>query len=342
MCNHPDLFEARPIVSSFVTETISYHVPSLVFNLSDEIFQQQLESLLFYQASLADLETNQTVYASLRSQNLQTPRKLIEEIMSPSTDLNNKPTQTSCQFFPDKSFHGLASSMAPKLTHLASRQMHSKRLAHTKDYIIRTNRHHCNFSKPVYGRDLQDLVGFEEFFMKPLKTTYYSTYSGSSYATCAQTVGYKQNQHRGECFWKQSKSLGEMLNVVKDGFYDSKKNYEMLDVLSRFIVYVPGVVTPLVGSGDLCNGGGSVRLCVPHPKPSLIQKWKWVAEEIVAKKAGIKEVESVSKEQLVKLVVKNFILFSILFKNTFGFEFFLACNLRRRKKDSNLIKRSIS
>jgi hypothetical protein len=278
-------------------------VPSLVFNLSDDLFHEQLAAILFYQDSLADLEAHQSMYASLRSQNLQTPKKLIEEIMSTSTTPQTPSahlTEPASQFFQDKSLHGLTSSMTPRLTHPASSRMHSERLAHTTAYLVRTNRHHCNFAKPVYGRDLQELVGFEECFMRPLKTTYFSNYQGASHATCAQTVEYRKNRHKGSCYWTQSEALADMLNVVRDGLYDSRKNYEMLDVLSRFIVYVPGVVTPVVGGVDVCGGGGSVRLCVSHPRPCVVQRQKWLGEEVMARRSGVREVECVLKEQLVK------------------------------------------
>jgi len=106
-------------------------------------------------------------------------------------------------------------------------------------------------------------------------------------------VGYRGNRHKGGCYWRQSEALGDMLNVVRDGLYDRRRNYEMLDVLSRFVVYVPGVVTPVVG-------GGAVRLCVSHPRPCVVQREKWVGEEVAARRSGVREGECVAKEQLVK------------------------------------------
>lgn len=33
VCNHPNLFEVRPIISPFQMESINYHIPSLVYNM---------------------------------------------------------------------------------------------------------------------------------------------------------------------------------------------------------------------------------------------------------------------------------------------------------------------
>jgi len=100
VCNHPDLFEPRPIVSSFVTEPIHYHVPSIVFNLSEQIHSDRLNQILFYQPGLADMELLYSVFECHRSKQLQTSRKLIEEIVSKlnpihSTDQQMDTNQTS-------------------------------------------------------------------------------------------------------------------------------------------------------------------------------------------------------------------------------------------------------
>lgn len=67
VCNHPDLFESRPIVSSFICEPLAYECPSLVFNLADELAENKNTSL-FYQAgfSLTDAELNLSAFACHR------------------------------------------------------------------------------------------------------------------------------------------------------------------------------------------------------------------------------------------------------------------------------------
>lgn len=48
VCNHPDLFEPRPIVSSFVTESIHFHVPLCVYDLINDLdYKTQNLSAIF-------------------------------------------------------------------------------------------------------------------------------------------------------------------------------------------------------------------------------------------------------------------------------------------------------
>jgi len=36
VCNHPNLFETRPIISPLQTEGLNYLIPSLLYNMPDE------------------------------------------------------------------------------------------------------------------------------------------------------------------------------------------------------------------------------------------------------------------------------------------------------------------
>ncbi len=81
VCNHPDLFDPRPIVSPFVCEPVRYQVPSVVFNLNDQCFAERLNDMLFYQPGLADQEFLYSAFSCHRAKKLQTPRKLIEEVI---------------------------------------------------------------------------------------------------------------------------------------------------------------------------------------------------------------------------------------------------------------------
>lgn len=45
VCNHPNLFEPRPIVSPFQTDGINYGVPSLVWDLIREVQEESFVSI---------------------------------------------------------------------------------------------------------------------------------------------------------------------------------------------------------------------------------------------------------------------------------------------------------
>ncbi|KAK3083777.1 hypothetical protein FSP39_003020, partial [Pinctada imbricata] len=79
VCNHPSLFDPRPIVSPFKMEGIRLHVPSLAVNclLYDPFKDIDLHALY---PSLADMEKDLPAFIAHRVKRLQTPKKLIEEI----------------------------------------------------------------------------------------------------------------------------------------------------------------------------------------------------------------------------------------------------------------------
>ncbi|XP_041456348.1 helicase domino-like isoform X3 [Lytechinus variegatus] len=81
VCNHPDLFEERPIVSPFTMIGLLYYTASLVHRVMEYNPLKQV-SLQALNLCIADLEISMPAYAAHRTCQLQTPRKLIEEIDS--------------------------------------------------------------------------------------------------------------------------------------------------------------------------------------------------------------------------------------------------------------------
>ncbi|KAJ8043053.1 Helicase domino [Holothuria leucospilota] len=81
VCNHPDLFEVRPNISPFIMEGLSYQTASDVVKALDYHPLKHV-SLANFNLCLADLELTLPAYIAHRTRQLQTPRKLIEEIDS--------------------------------------------------------------------------------------------------------------------------------------------------------------------------------------------------------------------------------------------------------------------
>ncbi|XP_013379688.1 helicase SRCAP [Lingula anatina] len=81
VCNHPNLFDPRPIMSPFQTEGITYQTASAVLRALDyDPFKHvNLQAL---SPSLATLELSLPAYAAHRVKKLQTPKPLIVEIDS--------------------------------------------------------------------------------------------------------------------------------------------------------------------------------------------------------------------------------------------------------------------
>jgi len=81
VCNHPNLFESRPIISPFNMDSITYTAPSLVWNVKEYDPFKHID-LFSLNLLLADLEVCLTAFAAHRIRKFQAPKRLIEEIDS--------------------------------------------------------------------------------------------------------------------------------------------------------------------------------------------------------------------------------------------------------------------
>ena len=79
VCNHPNLFDPRPIVSPFQMEGITYQTPSAVLKALQKEPLEVLRADELY-PNLCNLELQLPAFGACRTRKLQTPRKLIEEI----------------------------------------------------------------------------------------------------------------------------------------------------------------------------------------------------------------------------------------------------------------------
>ncbi|XP_069134718.1 helicase domino-like isoform X2 [Argopecten irradians] len=78
VCNHPSLFDERPIVSPFQTEGITFHTSSAVVHMLDYDPFKDIDLLRY--PGLADMEQDLPAFVAHRVKRLQTSRQLIEEI----------------------------------------------------------------------------------------------------------------------------------------------------------------------------------------------------------------------------------------------------------------------
>ncbi|XP_071789876.1 E1A-binding protein p400-like isoform X9 [Asterias amurensis] len=108
VCNHPDLFESRPIQSPFKMEGIRYYTASLITKALEHDPHKNV-SLNALRMCIANLEMILPAYAAHRIKQLQTPRPLIEEIDS-APDLPPRPQPM--KFKPGKLFPPPASAVS--------------------------------------------------------------------------------------------------------------------------------------------------------------------------------------------------------------------------------------
>lgn len=79
VCNHPDLFEARPTVSPFHMEGIVFYTASLVLRAMEYDPLKQV-NFGYLNLCISDIERTVTSYSAYRTQSLLTPLQLITEI----------------------------------------------------------------------------------------------------------------------------------------------------------------------------------------------------------------------------------------------------------------------
>ncbi|XP_060081235.1 helicase domino-like isoform X1 [Ylistrum balloti] len=78
VCNHPSLFDERPIVSPFQTEGITFHTSSAVLKMLE--YDPFTDVDLLRYPGLADMEQDLPAFVAHRVKRLQTSQQLIEEI----------------------------------------------------------------------------------------------------------------------------------------------------------------------------------------------------------------------------------------------------------------------
>ncbi|XP_033627174.1 helicase SRCAP-like isoform X2 [Asterias rubens] len=108
VCNHPDLFESRPIQSPFKMEGIRYYTASLITKALEHDPHKNV-SLNALRMCIANLEMILPAYAAHRIKQLQTPRPLIEEIDSAP---DPPPRPQPMKFKPGKLFPPPASAVS--------------------------------------------------------------------------------------------------------------------------------------------------------------------------------------------------------------------------------------
>lgn len=280
VCNHPDLFEPRPIVSSFVTEPIHYNIPSIVYNLSDDLAMENY-NMFFYQPALPDMELLYSVFECHRSKQLQTSRKIFEDCFNQKEQ--DEPISSTNVHYDLKGLE--INQMKPCFK---TAQLNTDFLRDRMKYLIRTNKWHCSF-KPTFGLDLHECVGGRQIF----NTSCYDKQSKSfdfmakSFAICKEAFVFQNQTNRNitqNGFWSNTNALLSLLNHTTNCLYDSKLNHVLYDILTRFIVYIPNVVyAAKMCLFDPLDGNGSIRLHVPHPKPDLYLKQRILIEDITNK-----------------------------------------------------------
>jgi E1A-binding protein p400 len=299
VCNHPDLFDPRPTLSPFVAEPLEYRVPSAVFNIADEVLSERTRSLLFYQPSMPDMELVYSAFACHRSKRLQTPKKLIEELLTTNISMLeedaatiNAPSIDSDRFFINSALEGVDFFENPKfqakIRHYLNKSQITIDLKNLKaqhyrsliQYLIKINKQKCSFVKPVYGVDLQECIGPKHAMQTVTKIATESLDFGpQSYVSCLQALKYELNKHKPSVYWSQTETLSNLVSHVNKLLFEPKTNAEMLDILDRFVVYVPHVWYATKRCSDPYESE-TIKLRIPHPNQSYYTRQRTLIEDI--------------------------------------------------------------
>lgn len=251
VCNHPDLFEPRPIVSSFVTQPIEYSVPSIVFNLKDHIHSEQVDH---YHPGLADLECL-SAFDSHRAKRLQITRQTIEQCLKQENE-NRARAETRTSFFHRQTLVGIESSItSPTRSNSLELTDHSIKI----NYLARLNKLRFVFHKPVYGRDLVDFV---------TSTTFFSLNQHD------KQVSFRTRSYVTSVLTQKSNSYLEYTDSLKNSL-DLTHNYlmgQMRSICEKFTMYVPNVRYP---------NSYYVTLRIAKPHVALYEKYTRIKQPIV-------------------------------------------------------------
>ena len=260
VCNHPDLFDPRPIVSPFVCESIAYRSPSIVYNLSESLLNVNQ-----YFSNISDLELNYSAFTCHRTRKLQISKKQIEDtILSAAVATDDQLEEAeegdeSSMFYFDKkliiSSNELNISKRKRsMGGLSERR--AARVKHNIQFISRINRQRCVL-KPIYGQDLQDYVGR---LVEPVKLkSFVDDYNWSSgYANCREISG------GFSYYWKHTEALREIIHATANDYFQ-----ELKDLILRFVIYIPPV-----------KCFNTIRLHCSHPDVSLKRREQILVEEI--------------------------------------------------------------
>ncbi len=161
VCNHPDLFEVRPIVSPFDQERITYQTSSLVVRALEERPLEDVDWEFLGLKRITQWEAESTREDGNRCEQLAAKKPLIIELdgtnnNNNNTTNNNNSNTTTTTTTTKNSTSSLGKYKQAQLDNLA--QLKRDILTHTS-YI---NDLRCSSSlKPVYGYDLLSQVTLE-------------------------------------------------------------------------------------------------------------------------------------------------------------------------------------
>jgi hypothetical protein len=310
VCNHPDLFDPRPTLSPFVAEPLEYRVPSAVFNLAAELREQHTQSsLLAPTTGFADLELTCSAFACHRAKRLQTPRKLIEELLTTHVSLlDEQPNASSTsldldRFFIDSTLNGLDLCENPrfqaKIRSYLSRSQVMVDLRNLKaqhyrqlvQYMARVNKQKCSQLKPVYGTDLQECIGARHTMqrLKPATATSSLDFGARSHVACLQIVQNELDERKAAALWPQhTATLARLVSHVNEQLCDVGQNASTLEILDRFVVYVPRVWYATKRCADPYESE-PIKLRVAHPDPSFYARQRTLIEDITEQVAARKQ-----------------------------------------------------
>ncbi|CAF0730259.1 unnamed protein product [Brachionus calyciflorus] len=261
VCNHPDLFEPRPIVSPFMANGLNYEIPSLVFNLKDCLNN---DNLFHYQPSFVDMESNLSAFECHRAKLLQTPRRLIEEILLEKNDDSNVnlDLKNKDDFFKDHKLTGLSNQDIPLISNSNDLTDHKIKL----NYLNRLNKLRCSFHKPKYGKDLLEFLSQKNIFS--LKKTGDISFNLNSVLNC-----FKKTLDTRVDYLTQSECLNQLLNLNENYL-----QFKMLDLIDKFVLYVPKVTSEILS------------LRIPQPNCNLYEDYGRFRKPLIESVDGVDEL----------------------------------------------------
>jgi hypothetical protein len=206
----------------------------------------------------------------------------------------NQKDEKDTKFFSNSSLEGVPS---PKRPNNNNKRNHSKKLLALEpqlkskiQYLTRLNRQRCSFLKPMYGTDLQECL-------HTMMTSLTSQINSNVYTTTTAAAATKRP-------FATTHALQRLLNFTANMVVNTS-DPSLVDVLNRFLLYIPHVVFATKQASDL-GENGFVRMRVPHPMGHGVGRQRVLIEEIgqCAKAYGVYILFQLQK-RLIIIVSKS-------------------------------------
>ncbi|KAG9509011.1 Protein PHOTOPERIOD-INDEPENDENT EARLY FLOWERING 1 [Fragariocoptes setiger] len=236
VCNHPNLFEPRPIISPYMVGSIVYKIPGIVTTPTDYDPEKDvdLKALGMEFAHLIALSS----FEQSRISQIRAPRNIIENLhVSDNKDEDRMDVDEVTQNDVNLSVDPIPEMSDPKFDHVSVENKRKEDLAARLKLMANLNERRCTASSFI-TRDVVQAFSFHVSHESAVKYDWYNPSinvfrSGNGYLFCNLAHQLRNNPRL---------RLNKLVSLLDTAMKSPETRLHELDnILERFVVCVPGV-----------------------------------------------------------------------------------------------------